>query len=72
MFSGWCPAKGIVYFDLDKEYQIKVVNVLGEEILSKQLNITENTIDLTEFSDGIYYIKFYNDKFIETKKIILE
>ena len=66
------PTKGIVYFDLDKEYQIKVVNVLGEEILSKQLNITENTIDLTEFSDGIYYIKFYNDKFIETKKIILE
>ncbi|MBT6809079.1 MAG: T9SS type A sorting domain-containing protein, partial [Flavobacteriales bacterium] len=66
------PTKGIVYFDLDKEYQIKVVNVLGEEILSKKLNVTENTIDLTEFSDGIYYIKLYNDKFIETKKIILK
>ena len=49
---------------------LKIFNVLGD--LIDQVNLTNNVdyIDLSEFSDGIYYFEIYKDKLIFTKKII--
>ena len=46
----------------------KIFNV-GD--LIDQVNLTNiDYIDLSEFSDGIYYFEIYKDKLIFTKKII--
>ena len=49
-----------------------MINTLGELVLEKQIGIHDNKIDISNMSKGIYYLEFYNDKLIETKKIVLE
>jgi blue copper oxidase len=55
-----------------QQAEIKVLNVLGETILSQYINNTSNpTIDVTGFNNGIYFLqvrtnnKFYTQKFIK-------
>ena len=40
--------------------------------MEKKINHFDNKIDISNGAKGIYYLEFYNDKLIETKKIVLE
>ncbi len=51
--------------------QIKILNVLGDELLSKQIHNGEHAIDVSELSNGIYFMEFINEKARETRKIII-
>ena len=64
------PTTGLVTVNNSENSVLKIFNVLGD--LIDQVNLTNDVdyIDLSEFSDGIYYFEIYKDKLIFTKKII--
>lgn len=68
------PSSGMVTISCtERNGEIRIINALGEQIyslknLSEQLNV-----DLSEQSNGLYFIQFIKEGVIqETKKIILE
>ena len=63
------PSKGFVTIDgLNSKSKITVSNLFGETV--KYVENT-NTIDLSNFANGIYFVKIDSDNHIITKKIIL-
>lgn len=48
-------------------YLIRMVNVLGETILSS----SSNTIDVSRFSNGMYYIMIHTADYDTSKKLII-
>jgi len=51
-----------------QNYQIKVLNIMGESIL-----VTKNrNIDISTLSNGIYFVNFETEQFISSKKIIVQ
>jgi hypothetical protein len=49
-----------------------VFNLLGEEVLTTTLINTQSTININQFSKGIYFVEIKTEKGIERKKIIKE
>ena len=63
----------MVYIEnFDNPLNIKVINILGEILMEKQLNISDNKIDLSAYNKGIYYLSIKTKKQNITKKIVLE
>ena len=63
------PSKGIIYFDgLNNNSQITVTNILGESLM-----FVENvkSIDLSNYVNGIYFVKIKSGNNVSTEKIIL-
>ncbi len=50
---------------------IEIVNVLGENIYSSQINSNKSEIDLSKESNGIYFLQITTEKGIERKKIVI-
>jgi hypothetical protein len=51
---------------------VRIFNILGEEVLEQNLILGLNTIDLDEFTSGVYFYSILqNNKAIETKKLIV-
>ncbi len=68
------PAASILHIELhdSQSLQIKIVNVLGEEILSKLIHDNESTIDVSELSNGIYFVTATTDgQQINNTKLII-
>lgn len=65
------PSSGIFKIESGniKNFNLKVFNLLGKEIMQQQTN---NEIDLSNFSKGIYFVKIYESTKIYTKKIIVQ
>jgi len=52
---------------------VKIHTVLGKEVFSKRINLSENNITLkTDLIAGIYTIRLLSDKSLISKKLILE
>lgn len=64
------PSTGIFHFDLQEPAKIIVYNSLGQAIISKTCNGSSDFIDLTNFTDGIYFMKSKKDGVIKTSKLI--
>jgi polyhydroxybutyrate depolymerase len=69
------PSNGIVQLDLETTNGIsyKVVDVLGKELLSRQVTAVLETIDLADLPNGTYFIKVSDEVSgkTTTKKIVL-
>ncbi len=53
------------------ETTIRVIDVLGKEILTKQTNLSEVQIDLSEQAEGLYYVILSNNsKLYQTKVLV--
>lgn len=51
---------------------VRIFNILGEEVLEQNLITGLNTIDLDEFTSGVYFYSILqNNKAIETKKLVV-
>ena len=64
---------GLVHIKLtasNKEKNLQLFDVKGQLLLQKQWFEAETNIDLSNFSDGIYFIKLKNDNSLQTEKII--
>lgn len=57
------------YFPDDKEYQIDLVNSFGQRIKSFSAS-DKSTLDLTEFSQGVYFVKTNSPNLNEFGKVI--
>lgn len=68
------PTNGMVNFNLeenDSDYFLQVQNVIGKEILSKDVTTNYATFDLTDFPAGIYILSIYKeDFFLKSFKVI--
>lgn len=52
--------------------QVSVYNVLGQEVISSYPNSISATIDLSSFTNGVYFVKTNVEGIIETSKVIKE
>jgi hypothetical protein len=72
------PSTGIVYFKMPLVGQIaiSVMNVIGEEIYTKEFNVDVNNevinVDLDNMASGIYYAKILSDRGVAVRKIVLQ
>ncbi|MEO6302216.1 MAG: T9SS type A sorting domain-containing protein, partial [Bacteroidia bacterium] len=71
------PNTGILSIEIPYEgftienTQIKIVNVLGQEVKQFNLNNKKQHLNIEELANGVYYLNLIKDnKIIETKKII--
>ena len=69
------PSKGIVYLEFENALMMKNLNISsmnGDKVFFKQtLNITE-TIDMTNYADGIYFISIQSGDELIRSKLILQ
>jgi chitodextrinase len=65
------PANGNkIYFKLTKEINVNIYNVLGKLIKSEKVNTKNNSIDISNFSKGVYLFKIVSKNQFITKKLI--
>ncbi|WAC01004.1 T9SS type A sorting domain-containing protein [Lacinutrix neustonica] len=54
------PTKGALTFkNLTETYNISVFNMLGQKIKNHTLSTSQNSLDVSHFASGTYFIKFY-------------
>ncbi len=64
------PCNGILHFNESKQVEICVYNLLGKKLIDFPKN-NYSTLDLTSLSNGIYFIKIFNEGKIQTEKVII-
>ena len=67
------PTIGILTFNSDKEIsKIKLTDISGKVFYDYQINTVTNSLDISQFNNGIYFINvLFSDGQMQTKKIIL-
>ncbi len=65
------PTSGIISFKNIKEsYDIEVYNMLGQRVQKAGINVNENTINVSNLSNGTYFLKFKSfDKVLKFVKM---
>jgi len=70
------PTKGLVEFNFGKlnshVFEVKVTDITGKVVITRDLSVMKNTIDLTEYSSGIYFLQVTLDDVSMTRRIVLE
>jgi plastocyanin len=71
------PSNGQFQFTIDgsqvaKNCKVEIYNVQGERIYQSVITDTKSDIDLSNQTNGIYFVKIYNGQTILTKKIVIE
>lgn len=56
------PSKGVFNFFVNENYTIKVFDVTGNLILSKEIDNSNNYIDLSYYNSGVYFVNFIGKK----------
>ncbi|HRI34645.1 MAG TPA: T9SS type A sorting domain-containing protein [Saprospiraceae bacterium] len=57
--------------NLASDSKIKIINAIGQEVLSKQLNTQDNfNLDIQTLLKGIYYCQLYSNNKVYTQKFI--
>jgi hypothetical protein len=65
------PTKGNrLYFEMKKDIQVAIYNVLGKLIKTEKVLTTKKNIDVSTLSKGIYLIKIASENQFTTKKFI--
>ena len=59
-----------IYFNLTKDLNVNIYNVLGELISKEKVNTENNSIDISNLSKGIYLLKINTENQFITKKLI--
>ncbi|CAM1340687.1 T9SS type A sorting domain-containing protein [Tenacibaculum amylolyticum] len=67
------PASSYINLDVRvNDVSLDVYSILGQKFLSKKIHTTNETIDISKFSTGIYLFKFHREgEIIKTRKIII-
>jgi hypothetical protein len=50
--------------------QLSIVNLNGQELLTRQITETKTQIDISTLTSGVYFVRLTNDKSVEVRKII--
>lgn len=54
----------------DEITRVRVFNMLGQEVITKQVNATTAQIDLSQFASGTYFVEVTSDEVSKTVKVI--
>jgi hypothetical protein len=68
------PSNGLITIEFPGNYSeksINIFNVSGKVVYSEIVNSDKGFLDLTKFSPGIYFIRFYDGSFFATQKFII-
>lgn len=55
-----------------KDISLIIYNAFGQEVYSQQIPNATKTIDISHFTDGIYFVRVITDKQIYDKKVIMQ
>ena len=74
------PTRGVLNIEFNnidnKISSLSIVNVLGDRIYNEDLESStskySNQLDLSKYSDGIYFVRFKTKNGFITKKLILQ
>ena len=50
--------------------QLSIFNISGEKVFERQLTNTETQIDISALPRGVYFVRVWNENFLETIKMI--
>ncbi len=50
--------------------QLSIMNLDGQEVLTRQINQTKTQIDISSLPSGVYFVRVTNDKTVEVGKFI--
>lgn len=65
------PSNGNVTISLDAASSVMIFNTIGEAVMSMQLAQGNHTIDLTNFSEGIYFVRAQNANGASTQRLVI-
>ncbi len=68
------PSDGQVTFQLPldtDQAKVSVFDYLGKTLIQKSINETNNTLDVSNLTTGIYFVRIQTDTKVGTKKLIL-
>lgn len=67
------PVKNSLYLSFDNEMStVSIFNLVGQEVLSKEINATNATIAISHLASGTYIVKVTSNEKVHTSKIIKE
>lgn len=67
------PAKSVITIEtnnLTKENSLTILNVNGQELIKQQIIDDRTTIDISNLTRGIYFVKLITDKAVEVRKLL--
>ena len=64
------PTANVLYIKSNYSLDYDMFNIVGQKIISGQINEGDNELNLRQYSNGIYFIKFIKNNRVYTKKII--
>ncbi|MBK6445542.1 MAG: T9SS type A sorting domain-containing protein [Bacteroidetes bacterium] len=63
------PVKNILFFNpIPTETTINIYSVLGEKLRTYNIFGSTNSIDISELSSGVYFLKYENNKVVRFVK----
>ncbi len=54
------PVISTLYIEVNENTKIKIINLLGETVATQQLHTGNNNVDVSSFSNGIYFLNAEN------------
>ena len=65
------PVKDLIYFNADN-LNVDKVNVMGITGSTVEMSVKNNSIDMSDFSNGVYIIQFITSEGIINKKVVIQ
>ncbi len=66
------PSNGIVNVTVEENCTLKVVDLTGKVLISREMNSNVNTIDMSRYANGIYNFILSNENGIRTFKVFVQ
>jgi hypothetical protein len=65
------PTNGLITIELEGLQKVMIYNALGQVLLDKETNGDALQLDLSEFEDGLYWVKIISQNRISVKPLII-
>ena len=67
------PAKDKLFIDIKKRSESKIFQIIDYQgkILYERNNLTENDIDISQLVNGIYILKYLDEKYYSIKRFVV-
>jgi len=67
------PSNGLFYIECDNDYTMTLIDAQGKVISNKEIRKAErNSINMNSHQPGVYFVRFLNDKWVRTRKIVIK
>ena len=53
-------------------YKLQIYDMLGQTIIKSQIVNRKSKIDISDYPEGIYFVKVYNEDFMDVVKLVIQ